>query len=115
MAHHREGPFVAEPFDHRQHLRFAWSVLAEAPGPLGETIVSEEFRDFAAVAAPGRYHETLTRFWVRLVEHTVEQARYPNDFDQLLVDFPILVDCRAPLRHWSRDTLWSDRARAEFE
>jgi hypothetical protein len=66
VGHHREGPFIARPFDHRQHVRFAWSVLGENPGLPGEAIVADEIREFADIAAPGRHHETLTRFWLRL-------------------------------------------------
>jgi hypothetical protein len=64
VARHPEGPFVVRPFDHRQHVRFAWSVLQETPGWAGEEAVADEIRDFAAVAAPGRYHDTLPRFWL---------------------------------------------------
>jgi hypothetical protein len=113
VVHHREGPSIAKPFDHWQHVRFAWSALGENPGPPGETIVADEIREFADIAAPGRYHETLTRFWLHLVEHTVEHARCPHDFDELLVEFPVLLDKTAPLRHWSSDALWSSKARAD--
>ena len=114
MVHHPEGPFQASRFDHRQHVRFAWSVLTEVPGPVGASIVADEIRDFAAVRAPGRYHETITQFWLRLVEHTIQHAREADEFDQLLIDFPILTDATAPLHHWSREALWSAHARTEF-
>jgi hypothetical protein len=113
VVNRREGPFISKPFDDRQRVRFAWSVLAENPGPPGEAIVADEIGEFANVAAPGRYHE-LTRFWLRLVEHTVELARCPHDFDELLAEFPVLLDKTAPRRHWSSDALWSNKARAGF-
>lgn len=107
---HREGPFLQEKFDHRQHVKFAWTVLHER-GPLeAQAAVSDEIRRFAAIRAPGKYHETLTAFWVTLVAHTVSINDEP-DFDRHLAQFPILVDKRAPWRHYSEELLATSAAR----
>jgi hypothetical protein len=50
-----------------------------------------------------RYHDTLTRFWVRLVGHVMENAPYAGSIDGLLARFPFLLDKSLPYRHWKRD------------
>jgi hypothetical protein len=61
---HAEGPFGTHRFGHRQHVRFAWTVLGEHEVEAAERIVTTEISAFAEINAPGLYHETLTRFWV---------------------------------------------------
>lgn len=110
---HPDGPFASPVFDHRQHLRFAWSVLGVHPEEVAARIVGDEIRSFAAERAPGKYHETLTVFWVRLVAHTLRTGP-GGDFQTHLERFPILLDTRAPWKHYSGARLSSDEARAHF-
>jgi len=111
---HLEGPFNRRPFDHRQHVKFAWTVLSEAPEAEAVRIVSSEIREFAQLHAPGKYHETLTRFWVHLVAHTRVDAAPGEDFDEHLVRFAILTDKDAQSHHYSPAVLGSDRARTHW-
>lgn len=111
---HREGPFNRHPFDHRQHVKFAWSVLHEAPEAEAMEIVRSEISEFARLHAPGKYHETLTQFWVRLVAHTREHAVADDEFDEHLERFPILTNKNAQDHHFSTDVLWSHRARTSW-
>ena len=107
---HAEGPFVRRPFDHRQHLRFAWAVLSEFGTDGAIEVVGSEIRAFAALRAPGKYHETMTQFWVRLVAHTRSIDGDPGDFDAHLRRFPILLDAAAPARHYFAAVLSSNEA-----
>jgi hypothetical protein len=111
---HDEGPYRRQPFDHRQHLKFAWTVLSEVPSTDAAELVGAEIRGFAAVHAPGKYHETLTRFWVSLVAHTRTHDKNAADFDDHLSRFPILLDPAAPKRHYSAAVLQSDVARRSY-
>jgi hypothetical protein len=78
-----------------------------------ERIVAHEIQKFAvANGAPKRYHDTMTRFWVRLVGHAMENAPDARSVDALLAMFPVLLDKTPPYRHWRRETFNSDRARA---
>ncbi len=113
-ADHDEGPFRTAPFDHRQHVKFAWTVLGERPVDEAAELVAREISRFAAANAPGRYHETLTRFWVRLVAHTRSVDDEPVDFDTHLARFPVLLDRGAPRKHYSAAVLESPRARETF-
>jgi hypothetical protein len=102
-----------EEFRHRGHLRLAWLVLSRHRRDEAESIVAREIRQFAvANGASGRYHDTLTRFWVRLVGHAMENAHEVGSIDGLLARFPFLLDKSLPYRHWRGETFNSDRARA---
>ncbi len=101
-------------FDHRQHVKFAWAVLGELPVEEAASVVAGEIREFADRNAPGRYHETLTRFWVELVSHTRSVAGQSKDFDAHVEDFAVLMDKSAPRRHYSDAFLHSARARSTF-
>ena len=111
---HVEGPFNSEPFDHRQHVKFAWAVLVDMPVSEAGDFVGLEIREFASIHAPGKYHETLTRFWVRLVAHTRDAGVVGDDFDGHLARFTILMNNNAQKHHYSPTVLASERARREF-
>ena len=108
-----EGALTGDEFRHRGHLRLAWLVLSRHPKDEAEQIVAREIRMFAvANGASNRYHDTLTRFWVRLVGHAMESAPDAGSIDELLARFPFLFDKSLPSRHWQGETFNSDQARA---
>jgi hypothetical protein len=110
---HAEGPFQQSRFDHRQHVKFAWTAVRDVGAHRAEQLISDEIRDFAAVHAPGKYHQTMTSFWVRLVAHTLETDD-SGSFDEHIVRFPILLDKRAAWRHYSDEVLMSNEARDRY-
>ncbi len=108
-----EGSLPSEEFRHRGHLRLAWLVLSCHQRDEAENILGREIRRFAiASGAPSKYHDTLTRFWVRLVGHAMEYSPGVRSIDDLLAMFPFLIERSLPYRHWRGETLNSDRARA---
>jgi hypothetical protein len=108
-----ESNLPGEEFRHRGHLRLAWLVLSRHSKDDAEKIVAREIQQFAvANGASGRYHDTLTRFWVRLVGHAMENAKEAGSIDELLARFPFLLDKNLPYRHWRGETFNSDLARA---
>ncbi len=108
-----ESNLPSEEFRHRGHLRLAWLVLSRHQRDEAEQIVSREIQQFAiANGASGRYHDTLTRFWVRLIGHAMETAPETRSVDELLARFPFLLDKSLPYRHWRGETFNSDQARA---
>ncbi len=108
-----EGSLPSEEFRHRDHLRLAWLVLSRHQKDEAENIVAREIKRFAiASGAPGRYHDTLTRFWVRLVGHVMENETEAGNIDDLLARFPFLLEKSLPYRHWRAETFNLDRARA---
>jgi hypothetical protein len=108
-----EGNLPGDEFRHRGHLRLAWLVLSRHSRSEAESIVAREIQQFAvAKSASGRYHDTLTRFWVRLVGHAIENAIEVGSIDHLLARFPFLLDKSLTYRHWRANTFNSDRAHA---
>jgi hypothetical protein len=108
-----DGNLPGEEFRHRGHLRLAWLILSRHRREEAETIVAREIRRFAAATGgANRYHDTLTRFWVRLVGHVMENAADAGSIDGLLARFPFLLDKSLPYRHWRGEIFNSDRARA---
>ena len=60
---HRRGQF-----GHAQHLELAWTCLASAPFERAEEKVTAAIRHFSALHGAGeRYHDTITRAWLRVV------------------------------------------------
>jgi hypothetical protein len=109
--------FSPSEYGHREHLRTAWLYLqrlglAETAAAIAE--LSRGIRRLSAAhGASQRYHETLTQVWVRLVAAACAQA--PGlGFDALLSGHPELLDRDLPYRHYSRERLMSDEARARW-
>jgi len=104
--------FSPAEYGHREHLRTAWLYLQRLDFEETAAAVAIGIRRLSAAhGAPGRYHETLTRVWVRLVSAACERA--PGlGFDALLGSHPELLDRNLPYRHYTRERLLSDAARA---
>ena len=110
-----DGNLSGEEFRHTGHLRLAWLVLSRQRKDESEQIVAREIRPFAvANGASNRYHDTLTRFWVRLVGHAIKNALEARSIDDLLARFPFLLDKSLHYRHWRAETFNSDRARGSW-
>jgi hypothetical protein len=108
-----DGSLPSDEIRHRGHLRLAWLILNRHPVDEAATIVTREIRRFAiSQGAASRYHDTLTRFWVRLVSHATNDAADAKNIDELMEKFPFLCDKNLPYRHWKRETFDSDGARA---
>jgi hypothetical protein len=99
-------------FHHRDHLRLAWLVVRRHGATAAQDLVGAGIRRFAEAHGHGdRYHVTLTSFWVRVVAHAIDDRPDIDDFDRFLRAYPLLVDARLPLRHWSRGALFGTAAR----
>jgi hypothetical protein len=105
----------SEDFRHRDHLRLAWLVLRGHS--LSETLqlLSTGIRHFASSkGASEMYNETLTQFWIRVVNHAIQTQPSIQAFEQLIDTFPILVDKQLTFYHWRRERLGGSRARAHW-
>lgn len=104
------GHLSPADFHHRDHLRLAWLQVGRLGVAGAADAVAAGIRRFAAAHGQHRlYHETLTRFWVRLVAHASEPT-----FEGTLERHPMLLSKELPLRHWSRESLFSDAARGAW-
>src|SRR5689334_14476310 len=98
-------------FHHRDHIRLAWRLnrelgVVEAPGAVAKAIQ----RVAAHHGELGKYHETLTRFWARVVGYHAQRRPELTDFEAFIAAYPQLLDKELPACHWRRETLYSDAA-----
>jgi hypothetical protein len=104
-----------EQFGHRDHLRLAWLCTRRLGFERACVTVATGIRQFAASQGHAdKYHETITQFWLRIVNHMSEERPDIHDFDGFLATFPQLTDKHLPLRHWNRDTMFSPIARTTW-
>jgi len=107
------GSLPPEQFHHRDHLRLSWGLIRERGVEEATQTITAGIREFAARHGQARkYHETLTRFWVRIVGHHVEARPDITEFAAFLDAFPRLLDKDLPYRHWRRETMSDVAARA---
>jgi hypothetical protein len=75
---------------------------------------ARRIREFAADAgAPGKYHETLTVAWARVIAHLATRSA-ELDFPGFLTAHPELQDRGLISGHYTDARLWSAEARARF-
>jgi hypothetical protein len=115
LAAFHQGTLPPSEFRHKGHLRLAWLVLRDHTPDEATRIVSHEILKLAtSQGAQGRFHETLTRFWVYMIRHAMENSPDVKSIDELLENFPFLLEKDLPYRHWSRDTIDSGAARISW-
>lgn len=102
-------------FRHREHLRLAWVYLRESDLDTAEARVGNGIRRYAEYSGAARkYHETLSRAWVRIVALAMAETPDAAGFDDLLTARPHLLDKKLPLKHYSPARLWNDAARERW-
>jgi hypothetical protein len=101
-------------FGHRDHLRVAFAYARSGGIEHAAARSREGLRRFtAAHGQAGRYHETLTTAWARVVGHHAVRA-CDDDFDAFLAAHPRLLDRDLLAAHYTRARLFSAAARAGF-
>jgi hypothetical protein len=114
LAAFQAGQIGNHDFHHRDHLRLAWIQIRRLGLERAGDAVALSIRQFAARQGyADRYHETMTRFWVRVV--AIGIIRHPTlPFDDLLAAEPHLLDKTLPFTHWSRERMGGDEARRRW-
>ena len=104
-----------EQFHHRDHLRMTWLMLRRLGLEAGTEAIVSGIQHFAGAHghAP-KYHETMTRFWIWLVDHAMRARPEISSFEDFLSAFPMVLDKALPFRHWSHERLMSPAARAAW-
>ncbi|MBI3369507.1 MAG: hypothetical protein HY021_13990 [Burkholderiales bacterium] len=110
------GEVRPEDFHHREHLRLAWACLqAEHTDPACDRMCAA-IQAFAQRAGkPGKFHLTLTQFWVRLLAGVRRSHGATAELADVLPAHPELLDSATPLAYYSADRLWSDAARLAWQ
>jgi hypothetical protein len=113
LAAFESGKLAHGEFPHRAHIRMAWLVLRRDGWEPGFENIRAGIQHFArAHGATRKYHETITRFWTLVVFHALTLDPEIADFEAFAAAYPHLLDTRIIQRHYSRDLLGSDAARA---
>jgi len=110
------GEIDAVEFDHEAHVYLGWLYVREYP--LGEAIgrfTTALRRLTARLGVPGKYHDTISWFYLLLIAERRNAANEEswfafrrNNDDLFNRDDNLLA------RHYSDELLWSDRARHSF-
>ena len=100
-------------FHHADHIRLAWIYVRRHGTQEAEERIARAIRQFAiSLGHEKKYHETLSRAWVRLV--AVAQALTPKvvSFDDFLAKHGWLLDRGALSAFYSGACLGTDAARS---
>lgn len=98
-------------FGHPQHLELAWTCLRSSTFEQAAQRVVAAIQGFAAHHGSGqRYHDTITRAWLRVVALHVSGSRAAS-FDDFIAAHPALMDQGLLGRHYSAELLRSEAAR----
>jgi hypothetical protein len=103
-----------EDFRHYDHIRLAWVLLG------GQSLDGATARMVRAIRAfamhhhgdVGKYHDTITRLWMRLVAHAMSQGTAYGTFDAFAAANPQLLNKAYPFEFFSEARLMSGDARA---
>jgi hypothetical protein len=114
VADFHAGRIANQNFHHRDHLRLAWVQIRRLGLVRATDAVTHGIRRFATEHGSGdRYHDTMTRFWLRVVGLGIRL--HPDlTFDELMAAEPHLLDKGLPFRHWTRASMGSDSARHQW-
>ena len=116
MADVEAGRVAAAAFDHRAHVRLAYTCLTEHSGDEALSRLRSVLLGFLRHhdVDPTRYHETLTRAWLLAVRHFMARTGSAASADAFIDANPALLDTGILRTHYSADLLFSDQARGEF-
>ena len=102
-----------EGFSHEDHVRMAFA-YARRGGIATAVRGARRIRHLAeALGAPGKYHDTLTVAWARVVTHCALESE-ARSFEAFLETHPQLRRRDLLSAHYSRELLFSPAARAAF-
>lgn len=110
------GLVPKEDFTHRAHLRLAYTLLCDHDVPTSTEKMRTALANFLKInGVPAeKYHETLTSSWVQAVRHFMHRAGATRSFDAFLDADDRLLQSDIMLSHYTKATLFSDAARADF-
>jgi hypothetical protein len=111
LAAFEMGQIANRSFHHRDHLRLAWIQIRRLGMERASESVAVAIQQFAARhGQANRYHDTMTRFWLRAVALGID--RHPDlGFEGLLAAEPHLLEKNLPFLHWSPERMGSEEAR----
>jgi hypothetical protein len=111
-----DATIPAADFTHVAHIAVALSYLAEFPQDQALARMRDKTRNFAARHhADGLYHETLTTFWMRLLDHLGTAYKVDLPLWQRINIIVLRWGHRWPVEaHYSRALITSKAARESW-
>jgi hypothetical protein len=106
------GELPGRLFHHPEHVRLAW-IYARTLGAAGAARqLTETIRAFAVRnGATGKYHQTVTLAWAKLVAAAVAETPRLTSFGEFAAAHPLLLDKYLVERFYSGELLDTDAAR----
>lgn len=102
---------TTDGFHHRDHVELTWLIVRRYGPARGTELIRHGIQKLARYAnAPQKYHETVSRAWVILVAHHIDEQDDP-DFDSFVERTPDLLDKRLLMRFYRSTTLASTAAK----
>ncbi len=110
------GAFPKSEFKHRQHLRLAYIYLAQYDENLAHQAMRDSIQNYLKYhsVCPSVYNETITRAWILATRHFMETVRHSTSSDSFIDQYPIMLDSKIMMTHYSKDLLFSDGASNAF-
>src|SRR6185436_13798598 len=113
-----DATLPAAQWTHAAHLRIAWLHLErweldEAHLRMRVGIIRLNAVHGTEETVKRGYHETITRTWFAIVA-SLRRIDRCHDSLEFVTSHASLLDRDAPLRHYTRDLLFSPRARAVY-
>jgi hypothetical protein len=107
----------AAEFTHVAHIAVALSYLKDMPPAAALERMRTKIRDFAVHHGVGDlYHETLTTFWMRLLDHVGHTYDVDLPLWQRINSIVARWGTSAPVKaHYSRELITSKAARSEWK
>ena len=110
-----DGSLPPEGFHHTDHVRMTWLYLRAHGLDEGTRRIRDGIQLFAGrLGAATKYHETITVAWTELVWNALQQTPDIADAPSFVAAHPALADKGALARHYTKETLTSERARREY-
>jgi len=98
-------------FPHRAHLRMAWLYLRADGFEQGSDKIRVGVHHLAAAhGTSGKYHETITMFWIYLVHYAMTLNPEIERFERFIDAHNHLLDSGLLKRHYSARLLKESRA-----
>jgi len=108
--------YSPEEFVHARHLTVATWYFAEFPGEVAREKMRSALKKFIAHYGKNGYHQTITEFWLRLVEKAVRKSHAQNDDIVALANNLVanLKNKDLIYEYFSRERLGSQEAKARW-
>jgi hypothetical protein len=106
------GDFPGDKFHHGDHIRLAWIYVETLGAAAAEERIRVSILKFATnLNHPEKYHDTMTRAWLRLVAVGHAIGPQTGDFPDFIAQHRWLLNRDALSSFYSKPHLMSDAAR----